>query len=127
MNHLEFNNKTIFITGAAGFIGANLVMKLIKTGKPMTLVGLDNMNNYYDVSLKEYRLSEIDRLAEANPQVNWTFVKGDLADKALIDRIFDEYKPDIVVNLAAQAGVRYSIENPDAYIQSNLVKSKARR
>ena len=126
MNHLEFNNKTIFITGAAGFIGANLVMKLIKTGKPMTLVGLDNMNNYYDVSLKEYRLSEIDRLAEANPQVNWTFVKGDLADKALIDRIFDEYKPDIV-NLAAQAGVRYSIENPDAYIQSNLVKSKARR
>ena len=121
LNHLEFNNKTILITGAAGFIGANLVMELMRSGEQMTLIGLDNTNNYYDVSLKEYRLSEIDRLAEANPQVNWTFVKGDLADKALIDRIFDEYKPDIVVNLAAQAGVRYSITNPDAYIQSNLI------
>ena len=121
MNQKEMNNNTILITGAVGFIGANLVMELMRSDEPMTLIGLDNMNNYYDVSLKEYRLSEIDKLAQANPQVNWTFIKGDLADKALIDRIFDEYKPDIVVNLAAQAGVRYSIENPDAYIQSNLI------
>ena len=117
----SLSNKTILITGSAGFIGANLVTELIKTNEPMRLIGLDNMNDYYDVSLKEYRLSEIDKLAEEKPQVKWTFVKGDLADKALIDRVFDEYKPEIVVNLAAQAGVRYSITNPDAYIQSNLI------
>ena len=116
-----FENKTILITGAAGFIGANLVMELMKSGEPMTLIGLDNMNDYYDVSIKEYRLSEINKLAVGNPQIKWSFVKGDLADKALIDRIFEEYKFDIVVNLAAQAGVRYSITNPDAYIQSNLI------
>ena len=116
-----FCKKTVFITGAAGFIGANLVIELMRSGEPMMLIGLDNMNNYYDVSLKEYRLSEIDKLAQANPQIKWIFIKGDLADKALVDHIFDEYKPDIVVNLAAQAGVRYSIENPDAYIQSNLI------
>lgn len=121
MDNKSFINQSILITGAAGFIGANLVMELMRSVEPMTLIGLDNMNSYYDVSLKEYRLSEIDKLAETNPQVTWTFIKGDLADKALIDRIFDEYKPDIVVNLAAQAGVRYSIENPDAYIQSNLI------
>ena len=121
MNHLELTNKTILITGAAGFIGANLVMKLIKTGEPMKMVGLDNMNDYYDVSLKEYRLSEIEKLTAEKEQVSWKFIKGDLADKALIDSIFDEYKFDIVVNLAAQAGVRYSITNPDAYIQSNLI------
>ena len=118
---LPFTNKTILITGAAGFIGANLVMELMKTNEPMTLIGLDNMNDYYDVSLKEYRLDEIDKLAAENAQVSWQFIKGDLADKALIDSIFAEYKPDIVVNLAAQAGVRYSISNPDAYIQSNLI------
>ena len=116
-----FRNKTILITGAAGFIGANLVMELMKTNEPMTLIGLDNMNDYYDVSLKEYRLEEINKLAAENTQVSWKFIKGDLADKALIDSIFAEYKPDIVVNLAAQAGVRYSITNPDAYIQSNLI------
>ena len=117
----KLTDKNIIITGAAGFIGANLVMELMRSGKPMTLIGLDNMNDYYDVSLKEYRLSEIEKLAQANPQISWTFIKGDLADKALIDSIFADHKPDIVVNLAAQAGVRYSIENPDAYIQSNLI------
>ena len=121
MENNTFYNKIIFITGAAGFIGANLVMDLMKTDEPMLLIGLDNMNDYYDVSLKEYRLDEINKLAEANPQAAWKFIKGDLADKALIDSIFAEYKPDIVVNLAAQAGVRYSITNPDAYIQSNLI------
>lgn len=114
-------NKSILITGAAGFIGANLVMELMKTNEPMTLIGLDNMNDYYDVSLKEYRLDEINKLADENKQVSWKFIKGDLADKALIDAIFADHKPEIVVNLAAQAGVRYSITNPDAYIQSNLI------
>lgn len=117
----DLNNKTIMITGAAGFIGSNLVMKLIKTGEPMRLVGLDNMNDYYDVSIKEYRLAEIEKLVAENEQVDWWFIEGDLADKALIDSAFDEYQFDIVVNLAAQAGVRYSITNPDAYIQSNLI------
>lgn len=121
MNNIELKNKTILITGAAGFIGANLVMKLIKTREPMTLIGLDNMNDYYDVSLKEYRLAEIEKLIAENPQIKWTFVKGDLADKALIDKLFEDYKFDIVVNLAAQAGVRYSITNPDAYIISNII------
>lgn len=121
MEHIELKNKSILITGAAGFIGSNLVMKLIKTGEPMKLVGLDNMNDYYDVSLKEYRLSEIEKLAAENEQVEWRFIKGDLADKALIDSAFEDYKFDIAVNLAAQAGVRYSIENPDAYINSNLI------
>ena len=121
MKKIDLDNKTILVTGAAGFIGANLVGELIRSGERMTLVGLDNMNSYYDPSLKDYRLGEIARLASAAPQVSWTFIKGDLSDKALIDSIFAEYKPDIVVNLAAQAGVRYSIENPDAYIQSNLI------
>ncbi|HBE15279.1 MAG TPA: protein CapI [Ruminococcaceae bacterium] len=115
------SQKNILVTGAAGFIGANLVMELMKANEPMTIIGLDNMNDYYDVSLKEYRLSEIEKLAQNNEQVTWWFVEGDLADKALIDSIFADYKPDIVVNLAAQAGVRYSITNPDAYIQSNLI------
>lgn len=120
-NQLTLSNKTIFITGAAGFIGANLVIKLIKSGEPMTLIGLDNMNDYYDISLKEYRLQEIEAAAANAPQISWKFVRGDLADKALIDSLFADYRFDIVVNLAAQAGVRYSIENPDAYIQSNLI------
>ena len=121
MNSISLKNKTILITGAAGFIGANLATELIKSGEQMTLVGLDNLNDYYDVSLKKYRLGEIEKLEADSPKIEWTFIKGDLADKALIDRIFEEYKPDIVVNLAAQAGVRYSITNPDAYIQSNLI------
>lgn len=121
MKPIKLKDKTILITGVAGFIGANLVMKLIKTSEAMTLIGLDNMNDYYDVSLKEYRLAEIEKLIAENPQIKWTFVKGDLADKALIDKLFDDYKFDIVVNLAAQAGVRYSITNPDAYINSNII------
>ena len=121
MNTITIKNKTILITGAAGFIGANLVMKLIKIGEPMRIVGLDNMNDYYDVSLKEYRLAEIEKLVAENEQVDWWFIKGDLADKALIDSAFEDYQFDIVVNLAAQAGVRYSITNPDAYINSNII------
>lgn len=121
MNRILLKNKTILITGAAGFIGANLVTELMNENEPMTLIGLDNMNDYYDVSLKEYRLDEIGKLAAENKQVSWQFIKGDLADKTLIDSIFAECHPDIVVNLAAQAGVRYSITNPDAYIQSNLI------
>ena len=121
MQNIKLENKTILVTGAAGFIGANLVTKLIETQKPMAIVGLDNMNDYYDVSIKEFRLEEIDKLVARNPQVKWEFIKGDLADNSLIQKIFADFKPQIVVNLAAQAGVRYSITNPDAYIQSNLI------
>ena len=110
----------ILVTGSAGFIGANLVMRLLKDLKEGTIVGLDNLNNYYDVSLKEYRLKVIEKNCQRST-VNYQFVKGDLADKALIDSLFAEHKFDIIVNLAAQAGVRYSIENPDAYIQSNII------
>ena len=118
---VNLNKKTILITGAAGFVGANLVTELMNTVESCTIVGLDNMNDYYDVSIKEYRLSEIERLAQQKPQIRWVFVKGDLADKATIDNLFNQYRFSVVVNLAAQAGVRYSITNPDAYIQSNLI------
>ena len=116
---VEFNvslkGKTILVTGAAGFIGANLVRRLYEMAEDITVIGLDSVNDYYDVSLKEYRLNELAKFP------TFTFIKGNLADKALIDRIFAEYKPAIVVNLAAQAGVRYSITNPDAYIEANLI------
>lgn len=115
------NNKTILITGAAGFIGSNLVLELLRTKSPVNVIGIDNMNDYYDISIKEWRLSEIEKCAEQHTESIWTFIKGDIADKALIDKLFDEYKPQIVVNLAAQAGVRYSITNPDAYINSNII------
>ena len=118
---LSLENKTILVTGAAGFIGSNLVMELLRTISPVHIIGIDNMNNYYDVSLKEYRLSEISKLASNCHGCKWTFIKGDISDKAEIDRIFAAYKPHIVVNLAAQAGVRYSIDHPDAYIQSNII------
>lgn len=116
MQKISLTGKTVLVTGAAGFIGSNLVMELFRTIEDIKIVGIDNMNDYYDVSIKEWRLKEIKKL---NGQ--WTFVKGDIADKETIDGIFAEYKPSVVVNLAAQAGVRYSITNPDAYIRSNLI------
>lgn len=115
------NDRTILITGAVGFIGANLVLSLLKSNEPITVVGLDNMNDYYDISLKEYRLSQIEEVAKKNSNVTWRFVRGNLADKALIDSLFEEYHFDIVVNLAAQAGVRYSIDHPDVYMESNII------
>lgn len=119
--NVNLKNKTILVTGAAGFIGSNLVLELIKTLDDVTIVGLDNMNDYYDVSIKEYRLSEIDNCASQNPGSKWIFIKGNLADKSLIDSLFVEYGFDVVVNLAAQAGVRYSVTNPDVYIESNII------
>ena len=121
MTSIDLKKKTIFVTGAAGFIGSNLVLELLKTQSPITVIGIDNMNDYYDVSIKEWRLSEIQKCAEEHPDSTWAFIKGNIADKSLIDSIFHDYKPDIVVNLAAQAGVRYSITNPDVYIESNLI------
>ena len=112
MQKIDLNGKTILVTGAAGFIGSNLVKRLLKEAQGATIVGIDNMNDYYDVALKEWRLQKLSAM---------NFVKGDIADKAMIDKLFEDYHFDVVVNLAAQAGVRYSITNPDAYIQSNLI------
>ncbi len=111
----------ILVTGAAGFIGANLVIQLLKREKAVDILGVDILNDYYDPTIKDFRLAEIDKVAAQHTDSKWTFVKGNIADKALIDRIFNEFKPEIVVNLAAQAGVRYSITNPDAYVESNLI------
>ena len=118
---MGLSGKKVLVTGSAGFIGSNLVLRLLNTNESMTIVGLDNVNDYYDVSLKEWRLSAIDEEAAKHPATDYIFIKGNLAEKGLIDRLFDEYEFDIVVNLAAQAGVRYSITNPDAYIKSNLI------
>lgn len=109
------------MTGVAGFIGSNLVLELLRTVESVHIIGIDNMNDYYDVSIKEYCLQQIEKLAEEYAESSWTFVKGSIADKALIDSIFEKYQTDVVVNLAAQAGVRYSITNPDVYIESNLI------
>ncbi len=119
--NVDLNNKTILVTGAAGFIGANLVTELLKSVKNTKIVGIDNMNDYYDVSIKEYRLEKISELADSLPNSEWTFVKGNIADKVLLDSIFEEHNFSVVVNLAAQAGVRYSITNPDVYIESNII------
>ncbi|WP_270507718.1 NAD-dependent epimerase/dehydratase family protein [Eubacterium limosum] len=118
---IELENKTVLLTGAAGFIGTNLALELLKSYQAIHIIGIDNLNDYYDVSIKDWRLAEIEKCAKEHPESSWTFIKGSIADKALIDKIFEEYKPDIVVNLAAQAGVRYSITNPDVYIESNLI------
>ena len=121
MNNIQLQNRTVLITGSAGFIGAALVRALLKNFSPITVVGIDNMNDYYDVSIKEWRLKKLEEEASARPGLVYRFVKGDIADRDTVERIFAEYAPDIVVNLAAQAGVRYSIINPDAYIQSNII------
>ena len=121
MQKINLNGKTGLVTGAAGFIGSNLVKRLLNETTDTKIVGIDNMNDYYDVSIKEYRLNELEKIAGEVGKNQWIFIKGNIADKAMIDEIFDNYKPEIVVNLAAQAGVRYSITNPDVYIESNLI------
>ena len=121
MNNYGLNNKTILVTGAAGFIGSNLVLELLKSSDAINIVGIDNLNNYYDVNIKTWRLSEIEKEAVKHFESSWKYIKGSIADKSLITQIFEEFKPDIVVNLAAQAGVRYSITNPDVYIESNII------
>ncbi len=115
MEHIDLDKKTIFVTGVAGFIGSNLVKRLLVDVPTASIIGIDSVNDYYDVRLKEYRLNQL------NKNQNFTFIKGNIADKELIDSVFDKYKPSVVVNLAAQAGVRYSITNPGAYIESNLI------
>ena len=121
MEHRELKNKTILVTGAAGFIGANLVMALLRTQEHIHVIGVDSVNDYYDVSIKEYRLKLIEEEAVRHPASDWVFVRGNIADQAFIRQLFAQYRPQLVVNLAAQAGVRYSITNPDAYIESNLI------
>ncbi len=121
MPNVNLQNKTVLVTGAAGFIGSNLVLELLKTVPNVHVVGIDNMNDYYDPALKEYRLGEIEKTVADHPETSWDFAYGNIADKELINSLFEEFKFDVVVNLAAQAGVRYSIENPDAYIEANLI------
>ena len=121
MKNIQLATSTILITGTAGFIGANLALELLKAQSPVHIIGIDNLNDYYDISIKEYRLKEIEKLAAKRPGSTWIFIEESIAEKQIITDVFKKYKPDIVVNLAAQAGVRYSISNPDAYIESNLI------
>ena len=119
--NVNLDGQTILVTGAAGFIGAKLVAKLLAEVPKCKVVGLDNVNDYYDISLKEWRLRELDRLAGQDGAGRWEFVRGSIADQMLVNRLFEEHRPQVVVNLAAQAGVRYSITHPEAYIESNLI------
>ena len=119
--NVNLNGKTILVTGAAGFIGSNLVLELLRTTENVHIVGLDTVNDYYDVSIKHWRLEQIDKFAANYPNSKWTFIKGNIADKALIEDCFTTYKFNVVVNLAAQAGVRYSITNPDVYMEANII------
>lgn len=119
--NVSLKGKTILVTGAAGFIGSNLVLELLRTTTTIHIVGIDNMNDYYDISIKEYRLTQIEKEVAKHNNSSWTFFKNSIADREIINKIFTEYKPAVVVNLAAQAGVRYSITNPDVYIESNLI------
>lgn len=121
MQKIELQNKTILVTGGIGFIGANLILELLRTIEPVRIVTIDSRTDYYDVSIKDWRLARIKEEAKKHPSSSFTFILGDISDRSIIDQIFKEYSPDIVVNLAAQAGVRYSITNPDSYIQSNLI------
>lgn len=121
MFRMNLSSKTVFVSGSAGFIGSNFVLELLKTQSNVRIISVDNMNDYYDVSIKEYRLQQIEQLVAEHPDSNWTFIRGNIADKALINETFAQYKPQIVVNLAAQAGVRYSIDHPDVYIESNII------
>ena len=116
---IDLNNKNILITGAAGFIGAALTQRILREYMGCCIIGLDNLNDYYDPALKEYRLKENDK-AQRQGLCSYQFIRGSIADKALVDKVFKEHNPDIVVNLAAQAGVRYSIDHPDIYIESNI-------
>ena len=115
MSNVDLKNKTILVTGAAGFIGGYLAQRLLDEVESVKVIGIDNMNGYYDVSLKNFRLKKLTSYS------TFTFIKGNIADKGLIISLFEQYKPQVVVNLAAQAGVRYSITNPDAYVESNLI------
>ncbi len=121
MQRIDLKNKTVFVTGGIGFIGANLILQLLRTVEPITIVSVDNRSEYYDVSIKDWRLEQIKQEAAKHPESSFEFILGDIADKALIDDVFARYQPQIVVNLAAQAGVRYSLTNPDAYIQANII------
>ena len=121
MQKIELTGKTVLVTGAAGFIGNNLVLELLRTVNLIHVVGVDIMSDYNPVEMKEWRLEQIEKEAKKHPGSSWTFIKGDIADSYLIQDIFHTYRPAVVVNLAAQAGVRYSITNPDTYIQSNLI------
>lgn len=121
MQKIDLINKRIFVTGGAGFIGANLILALLRNVEKVQIVTIDNLNDYYDVELKKWRLAQIEKELALHPEATFEMIKGDIADKACIDQIFASFQPEIVVNLAAQAGVRYSITNPDAYIQANMI------